>query len=202
MAVQRKPSIVGRSLTGTVPPLPNVPRGTINRFEELEGYDSEMQRWWARFGELNQRDREQLEAQLKADREADAAAIAAANVLIAALQGLVATLQAQVAALIASGGGDALAIAALQSDLSAHITATAAHGTAGNIVGTTDSQELSNKVIGLSGPKYGRFAPPVGLGNIPHGQTVTINSGDYLVIAGDFEVIGDLTVDGTLVAVP
>lgn len=200
MPVPRKPAIgQGTQLTGTVPPLPEIPEKTLNRFEELEGYEAAMQRWWSRFGELNQRDREQIMAQILADREADAAAIAAANARITALSELVTALQAQVEALIAEDLEDA--ITALQDAFVQHVGANVAHGTTSPIVGTTDNQQLENKTLGLANPKYGRFAPPMGYGNVPHGTTVTVNSGDFLIVAGTFEIIGQLQVDGTLVAV-
>lgn len=187
-------------LTGTIPGLPNFPRGTIQRFAELEQYDQEMQRWWSRFGELAQRDRETLQSRLLEDERSTQESLSAANALITTLQEQVATLQTQVAALQAGGGTEAAQIAELQADFDAHIQAKAAHGTTGDIVGTTDTQTLERKTIGQTFPGYGRFAPTVGYRKIDHGRSVTIGPDDFMIVAGSFVVDGTLVVEGTLIA--
>lgn len=187
------------TLIGTIPPLPKLPAKFVDRFDELTAYQAELDRWWSRFGDMLQRDRDSISARFTVDEEQDSTETALLNATIAALQAQVTALAAQVAAL--SPGGDAADIAAVSAALAAHIASTTTHGTISRIVGQSDAQPLDNKTIGQTGPNYGRFAPPVGLSSILPTQVITVGPQDFMVVAGTFSVAGTIKIEGTLIAV-
>lgn len=202
MAITHKPgpatSIV---LAGTVPDPPKVPDDVQDRFDSMAGYQQHIEEWWGIYKGLFQRDMDEINRKFVADEATTASSIQS-------ILSTLVTIQIQLTALTGAGGPSlASQVAALTTQftslvgaLAAHIAARITHGTVGDIVGTTDAQDLDTKRIGFTTPGYGRFWPPVGVGNIASGQTVTIGTGDYALVAGPFTVYGQLIIEGTLVS--
>ncbi len=82
--------------------------------------------------------------------------------------------------------------ATLQANITTHTNSTAAHGVAGNIVGTTDYQELSNKVL---------VAPVIrgGTNSIPNlSADISQAANQGLVVEGNLTVTGSIALAGLL----
>jgi hypothetical protein len=103
------------------------------------------------------------------------------------------TTSTPVASVPSSSGSDTV-----QSELDAHISATKAHGTAGNVVGTSDKQDLDNKDIGKATPGFGRFTALICSTDVPVGRTVTILANESMVLGGTLTVSGTMNITGTL----
>jgi len=58
------------ALIGEIPFPPKLPDTMINRFPELEAYQTAMDQWWSRFADMLQRDRESVSTQFAADQTA------------------------------------------------------------------------------------------------------------------------------------
>lgn len=198
MALPRKIAAPQSStLSGQIPTPAQIPPDVQDRFESMKAWQEEMDRFWNRFGDLLQRDLDQISEKFKADEDAVAAFQASATATLSTLTAQVAQLLAapvvppQIAVLTSQ-------LQALTAALAAHIASTVTHGTSGDIVGTTDAQDLDSKRIGLSVPLFGRFQPSVGSGVIPAGQTAYVGPTDYMVVAGPLTVTGQLTIAGTV----
>lgn len=89
----------------------------------------------------------------------------------------------------------------LAESLLAHIESSTVHGIEGQVVGTTDAQELDSKTIGTQNPLMGVFMPLVVRQRIPGGLQFTIPSGSCMIAGGSVEVDGQLVVDGELAIV-
>jgi hypothetical protein len=148
---------------------------------------------------LLQRDLDQIATQFKTDE-------LNLQTLIDGLNQQIAALTAQIAGIPGGGSGGIAAqlaaivanLAAVSSGLAAHIAATITHGTSSPIVGTQDAQDLDQKRIGLTGPRYGRAWPAVGVKSIPAGEVITLGVSDAIITAAPFMVYGQLIIDGTL----
>lgn len=188
------------SLTGQIPqPPPKIPPEMVRRFPDWEKYETQMEEWWGHFTDLLQRDRGQIQTQFQTDETLAKDNLASIQASLTALSNQLAALNTpslspQVASLTAQ-------VAAIVAQLAMHILATVAHGTTGNIVGTSDRQNLDSKTIGSTVPGYGRFvAGAIGYNQISASVTVTVTVNDFLIMAGPVNVFGSLVVDGTLVA--
>lgn len=190
------------SLIGEIPDPPKTPKEVLDRFESMAEYQSSLDIWWSNFKDMLQRDRSQVQAQFQKD-EADAATS------LRTINNSITTLRNQVDALAANSTGNVAgqiaaiqtALTAVENDVAAHILSSIAHKTSSDIVGKDDEQDLTWKSIGTQGPRYGRFSSLVSLSSIPVGEIVTINFGETMIVGGDFNVLGTLVIDGTLVAV-
>jgi uncharacterized protein YceH (UPF0502 family) len=87
------------ALVGQIQPLPEIPADIQDRFESLQRWNDEMQRWWNRFGELFGRDMDSIATQFKTDETAAATSLAQVQNDIAAIKQQLAVLVTQVNAL-------------------------------------------------------------------------------------------------------
>lgn len=201
MALTRKPGPAQSiSLIGQIPDVPSVPARMQERFDELKAYSSSMVKWWDEFQRLLQRDLDNITAQFGRDEGIVTAGLAEIQTQLEALA-------AQIAALTTSAG-QAAQIAALTqevttlgNELANHIAAAITHKTLSAIVGVSDQQALNKKTIGNVSPGPGRFQPLIVVASIPSTQSVTINAGESMVIAGEFSVSGSLIIDGSFAVV-
>lgn len=82
--------------------------------------------------------------------------------------------------------------------LNSHMQSKTVHGISGEVVGTTDEQELDSKTIGLNEPSYGRFRALIGASAISATEKITIPTGYHMVVPGDYMIEGEMTIEGTL----
>lgn len=198
MPLPRKPGPAqSLALVGQIPNPPEMPSAVTDRFPEMAAWQEAFDRWWNRFQDLLQRDLDQISTQFKKDEGSTQTslktiqdAIDTINIDLGSIIGKV-PLPAQIAALTSQ-------LANLTFALAAHIANTITHGTVGDIVGTTDRQDLDSKQIGRGISCYGRFWPLVGVNSIQGTENITLAFGDYILAPGPFFVYGQLVVDGTL----
>jgi hypothetical protein len=68
MPIIRKPGPAQAvALVGQIPQPPNLPTEVTDRFDSMKQWQEEVDRWWARFGDMLQRDLDQIAAKFTAD---------------------------------------------------------------------------------------------------------------------------------------
>lgn len=204
MAIPRRPGPAQTfSLSGKVPDAPRLPETFINRFPELQTYQTKVTDWWNSFVVMFQRDRSEITLQLSSLKTS-------VESQITALQTAVSTLQSQVAALTGADLSGIQAqiqaitqqLAVLNASLTAHVNMTSAHGTTSAIVGVSDAQVLDNKQLGVNNPGYGRVtAGIISLNRILSAETIKVGTKDTMLVAGPLTISGQLVIEGRLVAV-
>ncbi|HEU4343695.1 MAG TPA: hypothetical protein VFU31_19265 [Candidatus Binatia bacterium] len=90
---------------------------------------------------------------------------------------------------------------AIASDLAAHIAANIVHGTMSPVVGEDDEQSLTRKTIGESQHRNGKFKHSIQQSEVDSTDSYTIPTGFNMVVAGPFDIDGELIVDGALAVV-
>lgn len=67
MAIARKPGPANSvALVGQIPSPPPIPTEVLDRFRSMEVWQEQYERWWNRFGDLLQRDLDQIATQFDA----------------------------------------------------------------------------------------------------------------------------------------
>lgn len=92
-------------------------------------------------------------------------------------------------------------VSALEDALAAHIAANVVHGTASPVVGETDEQSLEKKTIGVNFPRNAVFKHALQISEIPADESYTVTAGFNGVVAGPFDIYGELIVDGAFAVV-
>ena len=191
MALPNKPGsvVLGQSANELPPFDVRFPGEVIERFPKLQ----ETQRQLATYHELVKKVLTRLIDEQNRAR-------ATVQSTMATLESVQTALAAQVNALAAVP--DAVVapvdLTPLLTALDAHIEATAAHGTVGDIVGTTDEQALEAKTIGFNYPRQGRFRSALNRSDVEITETLRIPSGYTHVVVGPFTVHGQLIVEGEM----
>lgn len=184
--------------------LPDIPRSVIERFPDLENYQEDRKRRWDGFVRLVRRQVDELGRavdRIDGSVRENESGISASEASLATLQSQVAELQVTVASL---GGSQAslgpvnAAISSLQDLLSAHAASTSTHGVTGDIVGTTDPQDLDSKRIGTIKPKEGRFMALMAKDSIDPTEDIIVPSGYTMLVFGSLSVAGRLRIEGRL----
>jgi len=174
-----------------VPELPSFSEfiGQRGLMEGMRGLDARLKEW-----------RQILERQL---RERIAALSAAEQTVQATVNQIVQTQAASQAVSVTPAQLAALenTLSDLQSLLTAHIAATAAHGTASAIVGVSDEQALNAKIIGQTAPRVGIFSHVMTSNSVNAGENLVIDGGRNMIVAGPFTVNGTMMVNGYFASV-
>lgn len=89
----------------------------------------------------------------------------------------------------------------IADDLAAHIAADVVHRKDTPVVGESDEQILESKTIGALNPRYGRFTHVIQTNFVRSGESLTIPVNENIIVAGPFEVAGELIVDGYFASV-
>lgn len=90
---------------------------------------------------------------------------------------------------------------ALLADFSAHILADVVHRKDTPVLGESDEQIVEKKTIGQTDPRYGRFTHVIQNNFIRVGESLTIPVSENMIVAGPFEIAGELIVDGYFASV-
>lgn len=199
MALTQKPGPVqSAQFQGEFPEqLPHFPEDVLRRYPFLGEWQSQMDKIYFDLRTVLRRLHESLQDPLNATGNivsqlsgSLAAQVATIQTQLLALQSQLEALEAEVAA--------APAIGDISDDLAAHIADKTTHGTATDIVGIEDIQNLENKNLGLAAPKTGRFRHLVGGNVVALGETVSVPVNFNMIVAGVLTVDGVLDVAGTL----
>lgn len=202
----RKPGIVqNESVRGPYPEkLPDFPQDVKERFPSMAQTQDQLNQWWFQTRSVLERMQAELQALIedaKNSGTASADEIAALTTQFATMTATITGIQQTITSLsqaLAALGDPSVGIAALNAALAAHEADTTTHGTTGNIVGDTDEQALSSKVIGLNEPRYGRFSILMSGGVINFGEDFTVPLGYTMLVGDSLTVNGMLTINGSL----
>lgn len=85
--------------------------------------------------------------------------------------------------------------------LAKHIAATQVHGTVGNVVGERNEQTIDKKALGTNDPRAARVTTLVSRNSLKAGEVLRIAPDESMIVAEEFIVEGDLTIDGILLVV-
>lgn len=206
MTLTRKPGIQQNSSTrGPYPErLPEFPDDVKQRFPSMSAVQEQFSQWYFQLRSVLERMQAELQDLIDEAKSAGTSATTDVTALtnqLTALQASLTGLQNQMTALAATLNGltdSSAAIAAVNAALAAHEADTSTHGIASTIVGETEEQPLSSKVLGLTEPRYGRFSLLMSGGVINPGEAFVVPV-DYTMLIGDsLTVNGMLTINGGL----